>query len=74
MVVVIVFGADVNECTRRTKCQCPECKCRNTWGGYDCECGGDLLYISEHDTCISKGFLERLGAVRGKRMRGWGWM
>lgn len=45
---------DINECTRKTKCQCPECQCSNTWGGYDCQCGGDLLYISEHDTCISK--------------------
>ncbi|XP_024389091.1 vacuolar-sorting receptor 3 [Physcomitrium patens] len=45
---------DINECTRRTKCQCPDCTCTNTWGGYDCQCGGDLLYIGEHDTCISK--------------------
>lgn len=45
---------DIDECKERKACQCPECSCRDTWGGYDCTCGGDLLYIKEHDTCISK--------------------
>ncbi|KAG0592962.1 hypothetical protein KC19_1G293800 [Ceratodon purpureus] len=45
---------DIDECRERSKCQCPECKCTNQWGGYDCECSNDLLYIHEHDTCISK--------------------
>ncbi|XP_037403663.1 vacuolar-sorting receptor 3-like isoform X7 [Triticum dicoccoides] len=44
----------IDECKERKACQCPECSCRDTWGGYDCTCSGDLLYIKEHDTCISK--------------------
>lgn len=46
--------ADVNECTEKTKCQCPQCLCKNTWGSYDCTCSSGLLYIHEHDTCISE--------------------
>jgi hypothetical protein len=51
-----VTGAclDINECTSRSKCQCPECKCTNTWGSYDCQCSGGLLYFQEHDTCINR--------------------
>ncbi|KAG0496082.1 hypothetical protein HPP92_000773 [Vanilla planifolia] len=45
---------DVDECKERTACQCPECRCKNTWGSYECSCSGDLLYMREHDTCISK--------------------
>ncbi|KAL3681402.1 hypothetical protein R1sor_024358 [Riccia sorocarpa] len=45
---------DIDECKERLACQCPECNCKNTYGGYDCQCQGDLLYIKEHDTCISK--------------------
>ncbi|KAG0525409.1 hypothetical protein BDA96_06G054100 [Sorghum bicolor] len=45
---------DIDECKERKACQCSECNCRDTWGGYDCTCSGDLLYIREHDTCISK--------------------
>lgn len=45
---------DINECTARTKCQCPECKCTNKWGSYDCQCSGGLLYFQEHDTCINR--------------------
>ncbi|CAM6042520.1 unnamed protein product [Sphagnum compactum] len=45
---------DVNECSEKTKCQCPQCLCKNTWGSYDCTCSSGLLYIHEHDTCISK--------------------
>ncbi|KAL1804770.1 hypothetical protein ACET3Z_027838 [Daucus carota] len=26
------------------------CKCKNTWGSYDCSCSGNLLYMREHDT------------------------
>lgn len=46
--------ADVNECSEKTKCQCPQCLCKNTWGSYDCTCSSGLLYIHEHDTCISE--------------------
>lgn len=45
---------DINECKEKTACQCPECNCKNTWGSYECTCSGNLLYIKEHDTCISK--------------------
>ncbi|KAJ0265302.1 Vacuolar-sorting receptor 3 [Hirschfeldia incana] len=45
---------DVNECKEKKACQCPECSCKNTWGNYECSCSGDLLYMRDHDTCISK--------------------
>ncbi|KAK1270684.1 Vacuolar-sorting receptor 1 [Acorus gramineus] len=45
---------DVDECNEKVACQCPDCKCKNTYGGYECSCSGDLLYMREHDTCISK--------------------
>ncbi|CAM8899228.1 unnamed protein product [Rhodiola kirilowii] len=45
---------DIDECKEKKACQCPECSCKNTWGSYDCSCSGDLLYIRDHDTCISK--------------------
>ncbi|KAL5991319.1 Vacuolar-sorting receptor 2 [Asimina triloba] len=45
--------SDVNECKEKIACQCPECKCKNTWGSYECNCRGDLLYMREHDTCIT---------------------
>ncbi|KAL3651693.1 Vacuolar-sorting receptor 3 [Castilleja foliolosa] len=45
---------DIDECKEKKACQCPECSCKNTYGSYDCTCSGDLLYIGDHDTCISK--------------------
>ncbi|KAI4375567.1 hypothetical protein MLD38_013422 [Melastoma candidum] len=45
---------DIDECKEKKACQCPECSCKNTWGSYDCTCSGDLLYMRDHDTCISK--------------------
>ncbi|ERN10922.1 hypothetical protein AMTR_s00164p00059220 [Amborella trichopoda] len=45
---------DIDECKEKRACQCPECSCKDTWGGYECTCSGDLLYITDHDTCISK--------------------
>ncbi|EPS72755.1 hypothetical protein M569_02000, partial [Genlisea aurea] len=45
---------DVDECKEKKACQCPECNCKNTWGSYECSCSGDLLYIRDHDACISK--------------------
>ncbi|KAK1284564.1 Vacuolar-sorting receptor 1 [Acorus calamus] len=45
---------DVDECKEKVACQCPDCKCKNTYGSYECSCSGDLLYMREHDTCISK--------------------
>ncbi|KAI6673330.1 hypothetical protein NL676_001236 [Syzygium grande] len=44
---------DVDECKEKKVCQCPECKCKNTWGGFECTCSGGLLYMQEPDTCIS---------------------
>ncbi|KAF2286861.1 hypothetical protein GH714_033498 [Hevea brasiliensis] len=45
---------DTNECKERTACQCGGCSCKNTWGGYECKCKGDLLYIKEQDACIER--------------------
>ncbi|XP_047337470.1 vacuolar-sorting receptor 3-like [Impatiens glandulifera] len=45
---------DIDECKDKKACQCSDCSCKNTWGSYDCTCSGDLLYIRDHDTCISK--------------------
>jgi hypothetical protein len=54
---LVFFGADINECTEKTRCQCPECQCKNTWGSYDCQCSSGLLYIHEHDICISESYV-----------------
>ncbi|KAJ8533753.1 hypothetical protein K7X08_007077 [Anisodus acutangulus] len=43
---------DIDECKERLACQCSDCKCKNTWGGYQCSCKSNLLYMQEHDTCI----------------------
>ncbi|KAJ7969394.1 Vacuolar-sorting receptor-like protein [Quillaja saponaria] len=45
---------DINECKERSACQCDGCTCKNTWGGYDCKCKGNLLYIKEQDVCIER--------------------
>ncbi|KAL3814311.1 hypothetical protein ACJIZ3_015579 [Penstemon smallii] len=45
---------DIDECKEKKACQCPECSCKNTWGSYECSCSGELLYMKDHDTCISK--------------------
>ncbi|XP_039126895.1 vacuolar-sorting receptor 6-like [Dioscorea cayenensis subsp. rotundata] len=45
---------DINECKDGLACQCNGCTCKNTWGGYDCKCKGNLLYIKGEDTCIAK--------------------
>ncbi|CAN6469421.1 unnamed protein product [Victoria cruziana] len=52
---------DVDECKEKLVCQCPECKCKNTWGSYECSCDGDLLYMKEHDACISKKAASKVG-------------
>jgi hypothetical protein len=47
--------SDVDECKEKLFCQCKGCSCTNTWGSYECSCGGDnMLYMREHDTCISE--------------------
>ncbi|KAM7530326.1 hypothetical protein LguiB_033736 [Lonicera macranthoides] len=45
---------DINECKEGVACQCNGCSCKNTWGGYDCKCKGDKLYIREQDSCIER--------------------
>ncbi|KAF8404893.1 hypothetical protein HHK36_009788 [Tetracentron sinense] len=45
---------DIDECKEKKVCRCPECSCKNTLGSYECTCSGDLLYIRDQDTCISK--------------------
>ena len=45
---------DIDECKEKSACQCSDCNCKNTWGSYDCSCSGDLLYMKEHDICISE--------------------
>lgn len=45
---------DLDECKDGNVCQCDDCTCKNTWGGFDCGCRGNKLYISEHDTCIER--------------------
>ncbi|KAL1537531.1 Vacuolar-sorting receptor 6 [Salvia divinorum] len=45
---------DVDECNLGTACQCDGCSCKNTWGGFECSCRGDQIYIKEHDTCIER--------------------
>lgn len=45
---------DIDECKEKIACQCSECSCKDTWGGYECECQGGLLYMKENDACISK--------------------
>ncbi|KAF8042182.1 hypothetical protein BT93_A0717 [Corymbia citriodora subsp. variegata] len=49
-----VHCEDVDECKEKVACQCPECKCKDVWGSYECSCSGGLLYMQEHDMCISK--------------------
>uniref|UniRef100_A0A7N0ZWS1 EGF-like calcium-binding domain-containing protein n=1 Tax=Kalanchoe fedtschenkoi TaxID=63787 RepID=A0A7N0ZWS1_KALFE len=44
---------DVDECKERTACQCPECKCKNTWGSFECSCNNNQLYMRDGDACIS---------------------
>ncbi|RZC46761.1 hypothetical protein C5167_039716 [Papaver somniferum] len=45
---------DIDECKESRACRCDGCTCKNPWGGYDCKCKGDSLYILEQDTCIGR--------------------
>ncbi|KAJ7950128.1 vacuolar sorting receptor-like 1 [Quillaja saponaria] len=56
---------DVDECKEKLACQCPECICKNTWGSYDCRCGGGLLYLRENDICIGAGSTSGRGLTWG---------
>ncbi|ESQ52104.1 hypothetical protein EUTSA_v10016381mg [Eutrema salsugineum] len=45
---------DIDECKEKSACQCDGCKCKNNWGGYECECSNKSLYMKEQDTCIER--------------------
>ncbi|CAL5192481.1 unnamed protein product [Lathyrus oleraceus] len=45
---------DIDECKEKLACQCPQCKCKNTFGSYECKCNSGLLYSRENDTCIGR--------------------
>ncbi|XP_023544796.1 vacuolar-sorting receptor 6-like [Cucurbita pepo subsp. pepo] len=45
---------DVDECKERLACQCDGCSCKNNWGGYDCKCSGNQVYMKDQDICIEK--------------------
>ncbi|CAI7885160.1 unnamed protein product [Closterium sp. NIES-54] len=47
---------DINECApSHPACKCPDCKCRNTFGSYECTCvGEDMVYIDQLQACISR--------------------
>ncbi|RWW03755.1 hypothetical protein GW17_00033061 [Ensete ventricosum] len=50
----VLHVLDTDECKEKLACSCPECSCKNTWGGYDCKCKGNQLYIKGEDACIGK--------------------
>ena len=54
MLSLFLHALDTDECKEKLACSCPECSCKNTWGGYDCKCKGNQLYIKGEDTCIGK--------------------
>ncbi|TKY65666.1 Vacuolar-sorting receptor 1 [Spatholobus suberectus] len=45
---------DIDECKEKSACQCPGCKCKNTWGSYECKCSSGLFYSRENDTCFGE--------------------
>ncbi|KAL7131365.1 hypothetical protein ABFS83_13G192700 [Erythranthe nasuta] len=53
---------DVDECKEGIGCQCEGCSCKNTWGGFDCNCNRGKLYIKEQDTCIERNS-SKLGGI-----------
>ncbi|KAG2607788.1 hypothetical protein PVAP13_4NG273100 [Panicum virgatum] len=51
---------DLNECSEKLACTCPDCHCKNTWGNYECTCKGNQLYIRGEDVCIANS-MSKLG-------------
>ncbi|CAM8955239.1 unnamed protein product [Rhodiola kirilowii] len=43
---------DVDECVEKTACQCPDCRCKNTWGSFECSCASKRFYVPQVDSCI----------------------
>lgn len=43
---------DIDECKEKSACKCDGCKCKNNWGGYECKCSNNSIYMKEEDTCI----------------------
>ncbi|KAL8201554.1 hypothetical protein R6Q57_010701 [Mikania cordata] len=55
---VIVWCVDIDECQEGLACQCDGCTCKDTYGGYECKCKGDKLYIADQDTCIGRIYVQ----------------
>jgi hypothetical protein len=48
-------SSDLDECKEKLACTCPDCRCKNTWGSYECSCSkGNQIYIRGEDVCIGK--------------------
>ncbi|KAJ6388354.1 hypothetical protein OIU77_026853 [Salix suchowensis] len=70
---------DIDECKAHAACQCDGCSCKNKWGGYECKCKGNLIYIKEQDVCIERSgskfgwflTLVILGVVTGAGIAGY---
>nr|CAB3488224.1 unnamed protein product [Digitaria exilis] len=70
---------DVDECSEKLACSCPDCSCKNNWGGFDCKCSSGLMYIKSEDTCIGEAsstfffffFLPLLRPPRGHTTAFW---
>ncbi|KAK3189066.1 hypothetical protein Dsin_028627 [Dipteronia sinensis] len=45
---------DISECKEGTACHCDDCSCKNNWGGFECKCKADRLFIKEQDACIER--------------------
>ncbi|KAK0579091.1 hypothetical protein LWI29_020876 [Acer saccharum] len=47
-----------------TACQCDGCSCKNNWGGFECKCKADRLYMKEQDACIAASELSAIQLER----------
>lgn len=47
-------ATDLDECKEGIACHCDGCTCKNKWGGFDCTCRGNQLYLRGADTCIGE--------------------
>ncbi|KAM0915178.1 hypothetical protein ACQ4PT_011069 [Festuca glaucescens] len=56
---------DLDECKEKLACTCPDCRCKNTWGSYECGCSkGNQIYIRGEDVCIASS-MSRFGWLIG---------